>query len=499
MKKLRIYGIYVLLLVLLSLSSCSKGSYSDSDSSSGNPVSLSVSVSGIKNGESNASSTRSGASASQTVTMPLGKGVLMEATLTPKAVFAGASTRSSNSTTTPLSTGVTYRVIAFKQGNVSSSGYVSYGDFTVGGSTTSSNFIVPAYGLYTFVCYSLNSTAALPTFSRSSLDQTLAPASNDLLYYKFDKYISSAASSQILSIVFNHIFSNVTLVADASKSGKNTTAITSTFSPSYNATLSLSGGTLSTSGSSSAYTVPWGTITPGQTVSSTPFNVFTNGEPVSVAVPSVTIGGTTYTHRTATFSSILPGVDYTITLSFITGIVVGGVTWAPGNLLYSDGTYSFASQEYYSGLWNGGDYFCWDTLDPTATSSTNTSISWNATTDPCTKVSPTGTWRTPTNNELTALINSGHVWGSKNGVSGTYFGTSTVPTTNVDSYVFLPAAGVRGMNATSTGYMGVDGDYWSSTSDYVSHGDVLDSNSTYCGTTTNMGNDGNNVRCVLSQ
>jgi len=225
----------------------------------------------------------------------------------------------------------------------------------------------------------------------------------------------------------------------------------------------LSGGTLSVSGSSSAYSVPWGTITSGQTVSSTPFNVFTNRESISVAVPSITIGGTTYTNRTATFSGISSGVDYTMNLIFLKDIVAGGVTWAPGNLIYSNGTYSFAStQEYYSGTWNGGDYFCWDTLDPTATSTTNSGSSWDATTDPCTKVSPAGTWRTPTSAELTALWNSGYVLGTKNGIKGYYFNTSTVPTTNVDSYVFLPTAG--GRNASSTSMANVDGCgyYWSS-------------------------------------
>jgi len=89
--------------------------------------------------------------------------------------------------------------------------------------------------------------------------------------------------------------------------------------------------------------------------------------------------------------------------------------------------------------------------------------------------------------------------GTNNGLSGTYFGTSTVSTTNVDSYVFLLAAGCRGTNSTVMGYIGVSGNYWSSTPDATAQGYSLYFNSTNISTGIYMRSDGGNVRCVLSQ
>lgn len=146
------------------------------------------------------------------------------------------------------------------------------------------------------------------------------------------------------------------------------------------------------------------------------------------------------------------------------GVLLNELFWARGNLIYSNGIYSFAStQEYCSGVWNGGDYFCWNTLDPIVTSSTNATDSYDASTDPCTKVAPAGTWRTPTYNESWDLVNrGGSVWATKNGKNGRYFGTTTTPASGAENnYLFLPAAGFRLGNWLYSD--GNYGHYWSPT------------------------------------
>lgn len=124
---------------------------------------------------------------------------------------------------------------------------------------------------------------------------------------------------------------------------------------------------------------------------------------------------------------------------------------AKGNLIATGTTgnykYGFTSdQGYYSSIVGGGDYFCWNTLDPFVLLAFQSS--WDDARDPCRKVSD-GTWRTPSKAELQKMIDAGNVGGTYTTASGTtkegwYFGTDKVPAVEEqDEYVFLPAAGIR--------------------------------------------------------
>lgn len=148
---------------------------------------------------------------------------------------------------------------------------------------------------------------------------------------------------------------------------------------------------------------------------------------------------------------------------------------AKGNVVatkQADGTYTYAfaeEQGYYSGVngaYNatGGDYFCWNTLAPSET--TTSQSSWEDSRDVCRKIGD-GNWYTPTQAQHQALADAGNVWGvytMKDGTkkNGRYFGISATPAlTDQDKYVFLPAAGTRtNSNWYDVGSYGV---YWSST------------------------------------
>lgn len=291
-------------------SSCSREE--SADSTSKEAVALHVSVTGITESDENTEITRGGngsdMSKPQIVTIPTGNGTMLEATLERSI----ATTRA----TTTLTNGVKYRVIAFKQGKVNSTGYMNHSDFVAGTAGTTSDFYLPGGVTYTFVCYSFNSTDALPAFDKNDLNVTANPATSNLLYTKFDKAIT--ATDKALSFSFAPKFSEVTVVADATGLVKSISAISTHLFPNYSATLALSTGELTASGSS-ARVIPWGTITAAQTITSNACTVFTNaGSVMTISIPSVTIEGVTRTGLLARFSSttMQAGKKYTLKLIF---------------------------------------------------------------------------------------------------------------------------------------------------------------------------------------
>ena len=166
-------------------------------------------------------------------------------------------------------------------------------------------------------------------------------------------------------------------------------------------------------------------------------------------------------------------------------VEVAGIQWALGNLVkQSDGTYvmdnyqaerpaAFPTSSSVDNNWQGlptGYHFEWNNLDINLV--TDGSLdgyigkSYDPADDPCVKMAPAGTWRTPTVAEFKAAAATGSVQGTYeiNGitVSGRWFGTSTQPAPGCeDDYLFLPVMG-GGDNLTyysSTGY------YWTGSSE----------------------------------
>ena len=476
------------------LAACGK----EENTLTGGQVSLTVATPRISESDNNTEITRSGSTstpAPQTVTVPAGNGMTLEATLEPSPQ---AATRA----VTQLAAGVKYRVIAFEQDNVTAAGYKSHADFEVGtDGTMDGDLHVPAGDTYTFVCYSLNSSEALPAFDADNLNIAANPATNDLLYTKFNQAITQA--SKTLSFSFEHQFSLITVIADATKLAQNITAITATLSPNYPTTMAMADGAL-TAGTAAARSIPWGTVTAGETITATDCTVFTNASStITVSIPSVTIGTTTRTNLKATFgtNAMQQGYKYTLRLKFKAyGIVLAGVTWAEGNLIYTgtypNGSYSFAStQEYYTGTWNGGDYWGWCQLNPTVT--TAYTGDYSVAVDPCQMVDPAGTWRMPTNEELQNYINAEHTWTTRNGVFGRYFGISSVPATGTENnYVFLPAAGWRSSGNTTMNGVDQNGYYWSATPNSTTSTYRLGFYDTNVYTNHGARNYGFSIRCV---
>lgn len=119
--------------------------------------------------------------------------------------------------------------------------------------------------------------------------------------------------------------------------------------------------------------------------------------------------------------------------------------WADGNLHYNDdGTYSFASAQETINTNDYSYYFPYNSLLP---SDNTIHSSYSEERDPCRKVSPAGSWKTPTMDDLRGLVKEGCTGiQTRNGVSGMYIGTKTVPnpnSANWNKFLFLPAGGMR--------------------------------------------------------
>lgn len=125
-------------------------------------------------------------------------------------------------------------------------------------------------------------------------------------------------------------------------------------------------------------------------------------------------------------------------------IEVADVKWAPGNLLYNGSEYYFDTNQF-----TVGDYFGWNWYSKVTNTANFTNI-YDYKFDPCSKVLPTGTWKTPTREEWQSLINEGY----------------RKITSPMKAYIFseevvLVAGGFK-KDDGKLYYSGVAGEYWTS-------------------------------------
>lgn len=167
-------------------------------------------------------------------------------------------------------------------------------------------------------------------------------------------------------------------------------------------------------------------------------------------------------------------------------IILDGVEWAMGNLVKKDdGTYviddfqaampPYTGSNPTGGVWadvKSGYHFTWNSLDRKSMA-VDAAYDYDVANDPCAKVAPAGTWRTPTKEEFEKAINQGQVKGTYTindiEVSGYYLGTSTKPAKGGgDEYLFLPSAGGGDQSSYYTFYS----NYWTSTEDGTAGGSL---------------------------
>lgn len=303
-----------------------------------------------------------------------------------------------------------------------------------------------AEGTYKFVCYTKNSSA-IP------LDNTVNVYNGeDFATYCVTKTISS--TNNTVPISFVRQIAQFQITAAATGFTNNTVAFTSA-----EVTNLATSGTWNVSSLSSDRV---GLVLTGSGSYSCANNVPYRGLPISrkisIALKNISIDGYNKGDKNVELAANFEkGKRYVITINFTkkSTIYVAGLTWAPGNLVLRNGVYQFYdNQESYLSLWNSGNYFNFNVIDPLNYSVSVTGNSWIAANDPCSKVTPAGKWRTPTQTEMESLVRTTNRWGQLNNVNGRFFGNN--------GELFLPATGYR-FKEPSIKEQNVSGLYWTST------------------------------------
>ena len=321
-------------LICGSLYSCKESK--DSVATSGK-ASVNIQLLGVENPVVTTKKAGNGTSPSttaQTVVVPFTRTSSFEATLTNgSSATSGNLLRASSGSRaavteeiTPLASNVKYKIVVYN----SNGEYVTEKTYT-NSSTNSDEIALDAEQTYTFVAYSVNSTASVPavtaqtTLSNASLDNISA----DLMYFKKDLTVHSGDNN--LDVVLKHKYSEVTtnLTMATEMTGAITSLVSPTINPTHpNASLKLADGTITYNGTTSTAAVQFPLLGAGlRTVSSVPTVLIHPGETNgSFNFGAITIDGETKTNVSVAGLQILPGQRYNLNLNFktCTQAVTGG-------------------------------------------------------------------------------------------------------------------------------------------------------------------------------
>ena len=394
---------------------------------------------------------------------------------------------------------VRFRLMAYKNNSISTANYAgtvvfsvnSYGTVgVVSGTASPANsagqlILVP--GTYAFVLYCYN-TNSNPAILNNYVTTTVHHNEDFMVYNKTGVSVSANSSGTftLAGINFTRLCARLQLAVTAEGFTNNKiTACAATVSGLSNNSASWTAGlySLAVSGSSGSLDMNWSSPN-STTVSSYYYPVLPQGNrEVNVKFSSLTIGGTSYVNAIsakATGQNYAGGKNYKITAKVKPNdIVVEGITWAPGNL---KSNFTFASKQS-----DYGDFVGWNTTN-FGNGQYNTG-SYSKNNDPCQKVSPAGTWVTPSKAQLEKLMNTKtKEWGTLNGVKGYWFG-------GVGNGLFLPASGYRASGGTMSN-VGSNGYYWSSTPYDSSIAYYLYFRDGYIVVAGTMRSFGSSVRCV---
>lgn len=159
---------------------------------------------------------------------------------------------------------IRYKIIVYNNNGI----YVTEKDYVRGQETSSGPLMLDGGQNYTFIVYSINSTVTLPnvTFVNTA-NKTLATSSvnvtgvQDFMYFRKDMTVSGD-NTNYLGVILKHKFSQITTTVDATATGYNITAITSTINPQHlpNANIKLDNGTISRSGTATTVAVTFPTL-----------------------------------------------------------------------------------------------------------------------------------------------------------------------------------------------------------------------------------------------
>lgn len=364
-----------------------------------------------------------------------------------------ASTRWTN-----LNSSTYFRVVAYKCINaatITTSNYAGYGDYQLQASTvTTIKTLALPTGTYTFVCYSYGKSTAMNPFSNAT-SITVSNGEDLMTCIKPNITIDNLGSIYTLTgIVFQHKCAayRITAVAQGGRMTNITACSATLILPNSSASYSFTSNELTTNKTAGTLALSWSSPNAMSVNSNYVYILPLSSQSITPNI-TLTIGGKAFSGKTATINGLTfgGGAIRRTQISFTTtqGYIVGGCFWANGNLHYSNGSYLvYNDPSYYSKSSTAGDYWNWNTLVPCPTLGGRSS--WSDTYDPCRKISPANTWRSPTNADCDALINTGYVRNTYNSISGATFG----------GILFFPYSGLFSTTSTIYSDDGTRGLYW---------------------------------------
>lgn len=313
-------------LVCGSLYSCKESK--DSIASSGK-ASVSIQLLGVENPIITTKKAGKGGSTTgvaQTVVVPLTNSSSFEATLTSEpSATSGNLLRASSGTRaavteerTPLADNIKYKIVVYN----AAGDYVTEKTYT-NSVDNSTAIALDAGQTYTFVAYSVNSTATVPAVTAQAdlANASLDNVSANLMYFKKDLAVQPGDNN--LAVVLKHQYSQVTtnLSMATEMTGAITNLGTTTIDPTHpSANLKLADGTITYNGSTVTANVVFPVLGAGlRTVSSTPTLLIHPGATNGVfKFGSITIDGETKNNVSVAGLNIVPGQRYNLNLNFKT-------------------------------------------------------------------------------------------------------------------------------------------------------------------------------------
>jgi len=386
--------------------SCSK---SDEYSSSGT-ASVSVSLGGIKYAETE-SANNGGRSlingqASQIVEIPFDSERVLIAELKQESSSVNTSLHASralkSSTVNVLGKGIKYRVIVYEKSGV----YKDQKLYTVGSEKTEGAFNLDGNKEYIFVAYSFGNAKTLVeapkvSFSTVILYSTLNLAGDDA-WLHVKKTVAIQSGENNLSLILENKLSQVTAVINAFEIGAISSVNALILDHRNSITNLKADGTFTTPTFGTSKSLVFPSLNE-KIITSNPAVICNPGTTdVSFSMGRLTINGVER-NLTVYGLRILPGYKYTLNVSIkSSGIAVGNLVWAKGNLTYNNGVYLNRNNPEETGYnYKLTDYWNFSSLEIPLLPAMNTT--YNAMSpgitypvnDPCRQIAG-GNWRMPT-------------------------------------------------------------------------------------------------------
>lgn len=406
---------------------------------SGEPVVIKAEVAGI--GDFEQTATRSAEEKVKSYVQPLDSkydtGYDIETTIEP---VKSVQTRA---TSEPLKN-ATFRIMAYKDVNISAYTYAGQGDFETNDAgeakpVAGRELEIPS-GDYTFVCYSYGKDTEIPAHD-PAMPFININRGDDFITYRSSLVNVKADPSGVFTLK-NIKFSRqcIKLQVKIMASGFDLDTIMSckaTLSklngPSANWT--LGDPTLSLNGHGGELDFEWNSPNSSTVLSEKALDLPMDKRELTMTLKQMTIGEFSLTNVIVNLGEqeFNPANDYLLTVKLSQNYIqVGNYKWAKGNLYKTGDEFKFeANQEdYHKGL-EGGGYFGWNTLDFRIPS--HNSGDYSIQTDPCNFVIPVGTWVTPSEAATRELNVNYQLEEGK----GAWFGPDG------KKRVFLPATGYR--------------------------------------------------------